>query len=273
MAEGQMEQRGKQAQRGAGKRQTFPSARVLHACFVRTLLVGAGFNTRGMQNIGLANAMDPGLRALYGGGEPLRQARRRYVGHYNTHPFWTPLLVGVFLGVEVKISRGLLAPEAFDSLRGTTIYALSAIGDSFFGGSVLVLWSLVTFLLWAAGYGWLAMIVGVVCFAALQAFKAYTFLEGFRQGLQFVPTLKRWDLINWGQRVKVCNAALVVLVWGLAWPEPFLWYEWLAAVLALGGLAGVVFTAGLSREVILALLVAGYLGYPWLERLVAGLFT
>nr|WP_209280193.1 PTS system mannose/fructose/sorbose family transporter subunit IID [Desulfobaculum xiamenense] len=245
----------------------------MHDCFVRTLFVGAGFNTRGMQNVGLANAMDPGLRAIYGSGEQLRRARKRYVGHYNTHPFWTPLLVGIFLGVEMKISRGLLAPESFESLRGTTIYALSAIGDSFFGGSVLVLWSLATFLLWAAGYGWLAVVLGVVCFLALQAFKAYTFFAGFRQGLQFVHTLKRWDLINWGQRVKMLNAALVVLVWVLAWPEPFLWYEWLAAVLALGGLAGVVFTAGLSREIIVALLVAGYLGYPWLERIVAGLFS
>lgn len=268
-----MEKAGVKDPRRAEVRRGFLTARVLHACFVRTLFVGAGFNTRGMQNVGLANAIDPGLRAIYGSGEKLRRARKRYVGHYNTHPFWTPLLVGIFLGVEMKISRGLLSAESFDSLRSTTIYALSAIGDSFFGGSVLVLWSLASFILWAAGYGWLAVVLGVVSFAALQAFKAYTFVAGVHQGLQFVHTLRRWDLINWGQRVKVLNAAMVVFLWMLVWPEPFLWYEWLVGILALCGLAGVVFTAGLSREVIIALLVAGYLGYPWLEHLISALFS
>ncbi|SKA64577.1 PTS system mannose/fructose/sorbose family transporter subunit IID [Desulfobaculum bizertense] len=252
---------------------SFPTARVLHACFVRTLFVGAGFNTRGMQNIGLAFAIDPGLRAIYGSGEPLRHARQRYVGHYNTHPFWTPLLLGIFLGVETKIARGLLSPEAFGSLRSTTIYALSAIGDSFFGGSILVFWSLATFLLWASGLGWLALVFGIACFFALQAFKAYTFMAGYRQGLQILHVLKKWDLINWGQRFKLVNALLVAGIWFVSWPQLFLWYEWLAAVLALGGLAGVVFTAGLSREVIVALLVTAYLGYPWLEKFLISLFA
>ena len=41
--------------------------RDLLSCFWRTYLVGAGFNTRGLQNIGLSYAMDPGLRAIHDG--------------------------------------------------------------------------------------------------------------------------------------------------------------------------------------------------------------
>lgn len=261
-----------EAKSATGKAAVFPNARVLMACLARTWLVGAGISTRGMQNLGLAFAIDPGLRAIYGGGERLRQARLRYAVHYNTHPFWTPLLVGIFLGMEKKIAKGLLTPELFENVRGTTIYTLSAIGDSFFGGSVLVLWSLCTACLFLAGRGTAALALGAFCLAGLMLFKAATFWCGFREGLGFLQRLGRWDLINWGQRFKLVNAALLVLLWALAWPGDIIWYHWLLAGLLYGGAAAAVSTTGVSREVLLAVCLAVYLGLPWLKNLVAHLF-
>ncbi len=247
----------------------FPTAHVLWSCFWRTWFVGAVFNTRGMQNVGLAYAMDPGLRAIYTDPEDLRNARKRYVRHYNTHPFWTPLLVGIFLGIEKKISHGTFPAEVLEKVRSTTIYTLSAIGDSFFGGSVLVTWSLTTVCLYMAGMTGLATAWVLSAWLALLVFKAVTFWYGFKEGLTVLQRLSRWDLINMGQRLKIVNGALLSALIVLAWPGQLVWHQWMIACLGLGGMAALLRTVGLSREILAALLVAGYFLYPSLLGLFA----
>ncbi|MGE4442579.1 MAG: PTS system mannose/fructose/sorbose family transporter subunit IID [Desulfomicrobium sp.] len=241
--------------------------RILLRIFLRTYMVGATFNTKGMQNVGLAYIMDPGLRALYAADpRALRRARGRYLKHYNTHPFWTPLLVGIFLSMEKKIALGMLPADILPKLRSTTVYTLSALGDSFFGGSFLVLWSLVGVNLAAAGcVGTLAVWI-CLCFGALQLFKMYTFGRGYAQGLSFLQRLKSWNLIDWGQRLKLVNSVLVALFLVQAGPSQGLW------ALAWGGLAGLVALAAFARTrdraLILAALVLGGLLTPW-EKIVA----
>ena len=241
--------------------------RILLRIFLRTYMVGATFNTKGMQNVGLAYVMDPGLRALYGGDpRALKRARGRYLKHYNTHPFWTPLLVGIFLSMEKKIALGMLPPDILPKLRSTTVYTLSALGDSFFGGSFLVLWSLVGVNLAAAGcVGTLAAWI-CLCLCALQLFKMYTFGRGYAQGLSFLQRLKSWNLINWGQRLKLVNSVLAALFLLQTAPAEGLW------TLAWGGLAGLLALAAFARTrdraLIVAALVLGGLLAPW-EKIVA----
>lgn len=256
--------------RQAEARPPGPAWLAMAACLARTFVVGGAINTRGMQNVGLAYAIDPGLRAIYGGGERLSEARLRYARHYNTHPFWTPMLVGIFLSMERKIARGLFPGHMMDGVKGTTVYTLSAIGDSLFGGSVMVLWSLTTIILLASGFKAAAVALGAACFAGLQVFKAATFWLGVREGLNVLHRFKRWDLINWGQRVKVVNGALLVLFWTQAWPYPaILWWQWAAAGGVLGLTAWAVAALGLTRELVGVALLAGYLAYPWLAKLSA----
>lgn len=230
------------------------NGKTLISCFFRTYLVGAAFNTRGMQNIGLSYAMDPGLSALYADGKRLRRARKRYLRHYNTHPFWTPMLVGFFLFLEGKISQNLLPEESLSEIKGTTVYTLSAIGDSFFGASLFVFWSLSTALLalhgligWALG--WTAL--WIVC---LQLFKGYTFLYGFKDGLSFLQRLKRWDLINWAGRVKIANALLLVILWVTVFPSraPWVWFP-SVSILCVAAFAGARFY--LAKEILFILFI------------------
>ena len=174
-------------------------ARVLLRIFLRTYVVGATFNTKGMQNVGFALVMEPGLVDLYGHDPAaLQRARSRYLKHYNTHPFWTPLLAGIFLSMEKKIASGLLPADILLKLRSTTVYTLSALGDSFFGGSSLVLWSLVGINLAVSGHILPLVLWLFLCFCLLQAFKVYTFARGYAQGLSFLQRLKSWNLIDWG---------------------------------------------------------------------------
>jgi PTS system mannose-specific IID component len=106
--------------------------RILLQVFLRTYLVGATFNTRGMQNVGLAFIMEPGLRALYAADPAaLKRARGRYLNHYNPHPYWTPLLAGILLAMERKIALGMLPADILPKLRSTTVYTLSALATRF----------------------------------------------------------------------------------------------------------------------------------------------
>jgi mannose/fructose/N-acetylgalactosamine-specific phosphotransferase system component IID len=241
--------------------------RVLLQIFLRTYMVGATFNTKGMQNVGLAYVMDPGLRVIYGAdSHALKQARGRYLKHYNTHPFWTPLLAGIFLSMEKKIALGMVPADILPKLRATTVYTLSALGDSFFGGSFLVLWSLVGVNLAAAGCIGALVLWICLCLMGLQIFKMYTFARGYAQGLSFLQRLKSWNLIDWGGRLKLANSVLVASFLLQAAPAGGLW------TLAFGACAGLLALAGFlrtrDRSIFLAVLVLGGLAAPW-ERIFA----
>ncbi len=240
------------------------SLKILMNCFWRTYFLGANFNTRGLQNLGLSFAMDPGLKCLYTDPRQLKKARKRYLTLFNSHPYWAPLLVGYFLFVESRIARGLLSDQAMDKIKNTTAYTLSAIGDSFFGGSVLVFWSLVCCLLLIHGWYWLALFWFAVWFLLLQVFRLLTFWLGWMRGLTFLQQLRGLDLINWSQRVKLLNSGLILLLWYTVYPlsrDPVTFG--LSTVLA-GLLVYLVYKRILIREILLLLLVGFWLLKDWL---------
>lgn len=243
-----------------------PDLKSLAACFLRSYLVGAAFNTRGMQNVGLIYALDPGLRRIYKDRKDRMAARKRYMKHYNTHLFWTPLLLGVFLSFEDKVARGLLSVSVLEGIKNTTVYTLSAIGDSVFAGSLLVFWSLSTTILALLTNGAWVLWWLLVWFVALHLFKLATFAMGYREGLSFLLRLKRWDLINWGQRLKACNAVLMALVLYLVWPGTAQGGVWLLGVGGLAAAAWLVYRSLLSREIVALLLLAFYSILPVLEK-------
>jgi PTS system mannose-specific IID component len=231
--------------------------RDLLACFARTYLMGVTFNTRGLQNIGLAYAMDPGLRALYKDPEALRAARQRYLALYNTHPWWNPMLVGYFLFLESHIRHGALSPQALERIRSTTTYTLSAIGDSFFGGSLMIFWSLTETALLLQGMLWGAVAWLAVALILLQGFKLGTFWLGWRKGLTVLQRLRKLNLIAWAERVKFLNALLVALVWAMLFPAGT-YGAWSLAAAALPGAAAYLVAAyRVPREALVFALAVG----------------
>lgn len=238
--------------------------RTLLGCFLRTYLIGTGFNTRGLQNVGLVFALEPGLRKIYPDPTERRDARKRYLKFYNTHFFWTPLLVGIFLSLEDKIARGLFPEDVLKNLKTTTEFTLSAIGDSVFGGTLLVTWSLTASLLVVTGCpGGAALFTGLL-FLMLQVFRLGTFIIGFREGLKFLQRLKRWNLINWGARLKGVNAALFGAFLFAIWPEASGGLHWLLGSCSLAVAAFVVWRLHVAREVVVLILLSLYTFFPWL---------
>ncbi|MCC8194059.1 MAG: PTS system mannose/fructose/sorbose family transporter subunit IID [Deltaproteobacteria bacterium] len=204
---------------------TVPRATFL-LVFLRTYLVGAAFNMRGLQNVGFMYAMDPALAAIHRDPGELRKARNRYARHYNCHPYWTPLVAGMLLHTESEIANGRMSPEVFASIKDTAVNTLSALGDSVFGGTLLVTWALAMASLIISGHAWVALASSAALFVALQLFKLGIFIAGVRFGLTALFWMRRWGLINWGDRLKIVNAFLLLLFLLLCLPEkddPALW--------------------------------------------------
>lgn len=219
-------------------------------CFFRSFLVGTGFNNRGLQNVGFCYAMQPGLEAIYSDPKELSKARKRYVRHYNSHPFWAPMLVGIFLSTEMQIKSGRFPVSMYDKVKTTTSNSLSAIGDSMFAGSMLIFWALSTICLLLTGNDLYAVLFGVLLFICLQVFKVYTFLAGVNMGITVLEKMRRWDLINWGQKIKYCNAVLVLALWYIIWPKPVEWLNWYSGAAALGLLGWLIGSRKIARDLV-----------------------
>jgi PTS system mannose-specific IID component len=241
------------------------NAKILIQTYLRCYFVGAAFNTRGLQTIGLATAMEPGLAALYPDPAERRQAWKRYLKIYNTHPFWTPFLVGVFLALEARIARKQFPDAMLDQVKSTVVFTLSAVGDSFFGGSLTVFWALGTACLLTAGQMWTAFGLGLALFLALNVFKLGTFILGYRQGFAALTRIRTWDLVNWGRRLKVLNAALLVTLWVLVWPRDMDPLGWTGGVALVIGLAYASGKLRFNREFLVGLGIAAGLFFLWIR--------
>lgn len=239
---------------------------VLLRCFLRTYFINAAYNLYGLQNIGLMHALEPGLFALHGPGSALKAARRRYARHHNSHPFWAPMLTGVFLHMERGIAEGYISPATLIKIKGTTANTLSAIGDSFFGGSLMVTAALMSSCLVLLGMQYAALLLVLSLFTALQCFKFFTFSAGLQHGMAVLQALRRYDLINWSYRIKWLNALLLCLFLHLALPgaSGWVWSGMACYLLFAGGLVG---KLHIPRVVIALLLLTAMIGMH-----MAGLF-
>ena len=95
-----------------------------------------------------------------------------------------------------------------------------------------------------AGFTNMAMLLAVILFGSLLLFRAICFVSGLRYGLTTLARLRKLNLINWVDRLKMVNAALAALViWHLpiSTMKPFPWTAYAmgaAAVLAAAWLVG-----------------------------------
>ena len=114
------QQRGGKARGALGTPSGELRVRTLVSCFLRCYLVGAAYNTRGLQHVGLAFAMEPGLIALYPDAAERDEVVARYLKLYNTHFFWTPLLVGLFISLGENFAQGPARAVMRDNVKSAT---------------------------------------------------------------------------------------------------------------------------------------------------------
>ena len=226
--------------------------KAINACFLRSYFTGAAFNFRGLQNIGLLYALEPVLGAMYRDEAALREARGRYMWHFNTHPLWVPLLLGMFINLEQSVSREVLPSQGMVALKNTACYTLSGIGDSVFSGSLMPMWGLIMCCLLVSGLPWVALGVFLGAVALTQIFRLYTFSAGLRYGLGVIEKLRSYDIMQWGQRIKMLNGCLLGLLLYLIIPAPLAGLELLIIALGLAGGGWLIFRRKFPRFLVAA---------------------
>jgi mannose/fructose/N-acetylgalactosamine-specific phosphotransferase system component IID len=130
---------------------------------LRSFLVQAAWNYRTMLGTGMAFALTPALRYLHGDAGEVDRALERHAGHFNAHPYLTPLALGALARLEAEGA----SPDQVERFRVALRGPLGALGDR---------------LVWA---GWLpacALVAIVVAAVAPPAWAVATFLLLFNAG-------------------------------------------------------------------------------------------
>ncbi|MCP4604379.1 MAG: PTS mannose/fructose/sorbose transporter family subunit IID [Proteobacteria bacterium] len=99
---------------------------------LRLALLQSTWCEGGMQSVGLAYCLVPGLRRLSSSSEDLIQTIRRHGEPFNTHPF----LVGAIVGATLRLEEDGRSPEEIASFLRSTMGPLAAVGDPFFRGAL-----------------------------------------------------------------------------------------------------------------------------------------
>ncbi len=105
---------------------------VLVRVFLRSLFLQAGWNPLGMQNLGMAYALYPALRALYPEGPALKAAVQRHLAFFNTHPYVAGAILGGALFHESRIAHGEEDASSVVAFKAALMGPLAALGDGFF---------------------------------------------------------------------------------------------------------------------------------------------
>jgi PTS system mannose-specific IID component len=170
---------------------------VLLRSFLRSLLLQASWNRRGMQNLGFAYAIWPALEWLYPLEDDRVRAVQRHLTFFNTHPYLAPAILGGAILHEQRISRGEESPESVERFKQALMYPLAAVGDSFFWLSLRPFAGAVS----VAALPWLGLAV-VPMFLLVYSLphlvlRARLFVLGYRLGDSVVERVARLGLPRW----------------------------------------------------------------------------
>jgi len=214
--------------------------------FARTFFLQAGFSPEAMQTLGLLYSLEPALRELYSDETQRKEAVRRHLSTFNTHPYVAAGLVGGILFHEVRVSRGEEPPDTVRRFKETLMGPLAALGDGFFWRSLRPATGALAAALVPLIHEW-AVLVYVALYNLVHLWlRGQLFWMGWTLGDGIVGSVSAVKLPSWGDRLRTvaaaCAGALgawLAMLFGLhvpgGWGTPLLSLG--ALVLGLGTLA------------------------------------
>ena len=211
----------------------------LFQVFLRSFLIQGVWNFEGMQNIGFAFSLAPALR---GRG---KESLARHLGFFNSHPYMASPIIGAVIRMEEE-GRGR---GEIESLKKALMGPYGAVGDSFFWGTWRPLSSVVALLITMRYWDmW-----GILAFLALYNLphlwmRWCGLLEGYRRGGDVIHWIERWNLPQWGRRVRYLTLVLLGLFLAYLLERVRAWSEVDASLLIPGALVVVLLTTSLMRK-------------------------
>ncbi|WP_282672000.1 PTS system mannose/fructose/sorbose family transporter subunit IID [Lactococcus lactis] len=99
----------------------------------RSMFLQGSWNYERMQNGGWANSLIPALKKLYPSGEEAKEALKRHLEFFNTHPYVAAPIIGVTLALEEERANGAdIDDAAIQGVKVGMMGPLAGIGDPVF---------------------------------------------------------------------------------------------------------------------------------------------
>ncbi|HET7753480.1 MAG TPA: PTS system mannose/fructose/sorbose family transporter subunit IID [Anaeromyxobacteraceae bacterium] len=175
--------------------------------FLRSLLLQAAWNRRGMQNLGFEYAIAPALDELYPDPERRRDAAARHLGFFNCHPYMAAAILGGAIHHEERVARGEESPATPQRYKQTLQGPLAAIGDGFFWTALRPFFGAVA-ALGALLFGWPAVLLAITIYNAIHlALRVHMFRAGYRQGDAVIGAIAAMSLPSAAERLRLGTAA------------------------------------------------------------------
>lgn len=111
--------------------------------FFRSFTSMGSFNYKGYNNIGYVYSIIPALEKIYGDNkEGLTEALARNCEFFNSHPYFSNLIMGVSLALEEKKAKeGSVDSALITATKASLMGPLAGIGDSVFQGTFRIIFS------------------------------------------------------------------------------------------------------------------------------------
>ncbi|WP_213993663.1 PTS mannose transporter subunit IID [Sodalis sp. dw_96] len=160
----------------------------IRGVFYRSNLFQGSWNFERMQALGFCFAMVPAIRRLYPeNNDERKQAIRRHLEFFNTHPYVAAPVLGVTLAMEEQRANGApIDDAAINGLKVGLMGPLAGVGDPIFWGTVRPVFAAL-----GAGIAMSGSLLGPVLFFVLFNFvrllvRYYGVAYGYRKGVDIV---------------------------------------------------------------------------------------
>lgn len=107
--------------------------KIRRSVMLRSMFLQGSWNYERMQNGGWAYSLIPALKKLYPSGEEAKEALKRHLEFFNTHPYVAAPIIGVTLALEEERANGAdIDDAAIQGVKVGMMGPLAGIGDPVF---------------------------------------------------------------------------------------------------------------------------------------------
>ena len=160
----------------------------VRSVFLRSNLFQGSWNFERMQALGFCFSMVPAIRRLYPeNNEERRQAIKRHLEFFNTHPYPAAPILGVTLAMEEQRANGApIDDAAINGIKVGLMGPLAGVGDPIFWGTMRPVFAAL-----GAGIAMSGSLLGPLLFfilfnAVRLLFRYYGVAYGYKKGVDIV---------------------------------------------------------------------------------------
>jgi len=187
----------------------------LWSMFLRSLTIQASFNFTRMQSLGFTFAMLP-LTRRERDPRRLAEALRRHLQVFNTHPYFTALVIGAVARIEEEGDT-----TAADHLKKAVTGPYAAIGDPLFWGALRPFSAVVAVIVALKGF-LLAPLAFVLLYDPAHAWvRGKGFIEGYRLGKGSIEFIRGMNLPAVTGRIRFASLILIGILAAIAAESAF----------------------------------------------------